>query len=256
MRTVRVLARLVALGFGTTILFALWLVGSGPAALSGRWIAWQATIVQLWARSVARVLALEVRCAQSLGAGGCLLVANHVSYLDVVVLASVLRCGFVAKSEVARWPVIGFLARALGTVFVERDRKRGLPRVAAHMRERLERGGCLALFPEGTSTNGRELRPFRSPLLAPALALGIPVHHASLRYRTPAGEVPAEESVCWWGEMEFLPHFLALLALPRIEAELTLGREPVRARDRKELARRLEHAVAADLGLLLEPHHA
>lgn len=256
MRSARVLGRLAALGAGTTALFALWLAGAGPAALSGRWIAWQARIVQLWARFVARVLALAVRCAQAPGVGGCLLVANHVSYLDVVVLASVLRCGFVAKSQVAHWPVLGFLARALGTVFVEREHKRGLPLVAARMRERLERGGCLVLFPEGTSTNGLELRPFRSPLLAPALALGIPIRHASLRYRTPAGELPAEESVCWWGAMEFLPHFLALLALPRIEAELTLGREPVRARDRKELARRLERAVAADLGLPLEPHHA
>lgn len=249
MRSVRVVARLAVLALGTAGLFALWLAGSGPAVLLGRCVPWRAIVVQLWARFVARVLALEVRCTGTAPRGEFLLVANHVSYLDVVVLAGSLRCGFVAKSEIARWPVIGFLARALGTVFVEREKKRGLPSVAAEMRAWLARGGRLVLFPEGTSTDGRALRPFRSALLAPALELACPVVHAALRYRTPAGEPPAEASVCWWGEMEFLPHFLALLALPRIEAELVLGREPVRASDRKELARLLQHAVACELGL-------
>jgi 1-acyl-sn-glycerol-3-phosphate acyltransferase len=252
----RVIARLFGLGVGTAALFLLWLAGGGLALLAGRTAAWRATVVQLWARFVARVLRLEVSCTGTAPRGGFLLVANHVSYLDVVVLAGALRCGFVAKAEVARWPVIGFLARAMGTVFVERERKRGLPSVAAEMRAWLERGGRLVLFPEGTSTAGHELRPFCSALLAPAVELRMPVHHASLRYRTPAGEAPAAESVCWWGEMEFLPHFLALMALTRIEAELTLGREPVLAGDRKQLARCLEHAVAADLGLPPEPHHA
>ena len=256
MRTLRVVARLVALAAGTAGLFALWLAGAPVAALAARAVAWRARIVQAWAGLVAGVLRLEVRRTGAVPRGGFLLVANHLSYLDVVVLARTLGCGFVAKAEVARWPVIGFLARAMGTVFVERERKRGLPTVAAEMRAWLARGGRLVLFPEGTSTDGRALRPFRSALLAPALELAVPVRHAALRYRTPAGEAPAEASVCWWGEMEFLPHFLALLALPRIEVELALGPAPVRARDRKELARNLERAVAADLGLPLEPLHA
>jgi 1-acyl-sn-glycerol-3-phosphate acyltransferase len=253
---VRVGARLGALGVGTAALFALWSAGAGLAWGLGRSVAWRARVLQFWARFMGRVLALEVRCAGVPPRGGFLLVANHLSYLDVVVLAGALRCGFVAKSEVARWPVLGFLARSMGTVFVERERKRGLPAVAAEMQAWLARGGRLVLFPEGTSTDGSGLRPFRSSLLAPALALACPVHHAALRYRTPAGETPAEASVCWWGEMAFLPHFLALLALPRIEAELAFGQEPVRADDRKHLARRLEQAVAHDLGLSLEPHHA
>ncbi|MEQ1893580.1 MAG: lysophospholipid acyltransferase family protein, partial [Planctomycetota bacterium] len=114
MKSVRVGARLVALGAGTALFFVLWLVGAVPAAALGHATAWRSTILQLWARSVARVLALKVRCSGTAPRSGFLLVANHVSYLDIVVLAGALRCGFVAKSEVARWPLIGFLARALG----------------------------------------------------------------------------------------------------------------------------------------------
>jgi 1-acyl-sn-glycerol-3-phosphate acyltransferase len=100
------------------------------------------------------------------------------------------------------------------------------------------------LFPEGTSTSGRDVLAFRPALLAPAAELGLPVRHAALAYATPPGTPPAPDSVCWWGDAAFAGHFLRLLGLPWIEARVAFGAEPIAAADRKLLATRLQRAVA------------
>jgi 1-acyl-sn-glycerol-3-phosphate acyltransferase len=140
----------------------------------------------------------------------------------------------------------------MGTLFVERENKRGLPRLEARMERALAAGRTLVLFPEGTSTSGTTVRPFHSALLAPAVELGLAVHHATLRYRTAPGERPAEQTVCWWGEMTFAAHLLDLLRLPGFEAELEFGSQALFDTDRKRLTRRLHAEVARRLAPALE----
>ena len=101
------------------------------------------------------------------------------------------------------------------------------------------------LFPEGTSSGGDQVLPFRPSLLEPAARGGLPVAHASLRYISPEGFPPASESICWWRDMPFGSHVLSLLRLPRIRAEVRFGPELLRGRDRKELAHRLWEATKA-----------
>lgn len=255
MRNVRLVLRASALAAVTATSWLTWVAGSLPALCAGCFEPWRAWIMHLWARAVARVIGLRAHVLGELGSGPCLLVANHLSYVDVVLLAALRPCTFVAKSEIARWPVLGFLARTMGTLFVERENKRGLPRSRAQMERALAAGRTLVLFPEGTSTCGATVLPFHSALLAPAVELGLAVRHATLRYRTAPGERPAEQTVCWWGEMTFAAHLFELLRLPGFEAELELGSQALFDTDRKRLARRLHAEVARRLAPALELSH-
>lgn len=198
---------------------------------------------RIWSRFVLRTLSLSVEVLGLPPRPPFLLVANHLGYLDIPLLATELGGRFVAKSEVRAWPVIGLLARSVSTIFVDRTRRRDVVRVGGSIRQAVAEGDGVVLFPEGTSTDGRAVAPFRSALLAEAAEAGIPVHYASLRYRTPSGEPSAEEAVCWWGDMTFTPHFLRLLSLSSIEATVVFGGEPILSRSRKMLAARLNEAV-------------
>jgi 1-acyl-sn-glycerol-3-phosphate acyltransferase len=245
-RRTRAGARIALLSPWTLCLFLVWLLGAPLALAAGRIARWRARVQQGWARGMCRIVGVRVAVEGPRPRGSCLLVSNHLSYVDVLVLASLFPCAFVAKAQIARWPVVGFLARAMGTLFVEREQKRSLGPLNARLSARLARGEALVLFPEGTSTAGEGVLPFRPALLEPAASLGLAVRHAALRYTTAPGDRPAREAVCWWGDTSFLAHLGALLGLARIEARVRFGAEPVAAADRKELAVRLERAVRAD----------
>ncbi|HKX45760.1 MAG TPA: 1-acyl-sn-glycerol-3-phosphate acyltransferase, partial [Planctomycetota bacterium] len=112
-------------------------------------------------------------------------------------------------------------------------------------RAHLARGHTVVLFPEGTSSRGVEVLPFRPSLLEPAAGGGFPVVPAAVSYRTPAGAPPASRAVCWWGDMTFAGHFVRLLGLPGFDARVAFGSEAPREPDRKVLADNLWQAVRA-----------
>jgi 1-acyl-sn-glycerol-3-phosphate acyltransferase len=173
------------------------------------------------------------------------LVSNHLSYIDVVVLASHVPSVFVSRADVAGWPIIGALCRSADTLFIDRDSKRDVPRVMGQIETILAAGRGVVVFPEGSSTCGAEVLRFRPSLLEAAAAAEFPVSFAALTYRTPSGSVPAHLAVCWWGDMTFGRHLLDLLGLPEIRAGVTFGERPITERNRKELAERLRFAVAS-----------
>jgi 1-acyl-sn-glycerol-3-phosphate acyltransferase len=202
-----------------------------------------AAAFRLWARGTARIVGLRIERHGSAPRGPFFLVANHLSYLDVVVLAASLDASFVAKSDVAGWPVIGRLGRAVGTIFVDRTRKRDLLRVLPLLERRLRAGGGVVLFPEGTTSDGSRVLRFRSPLFAAAVRTGLPAHVGTLTYATPAGAPHPSHAICWWGDMELLPHLRALLRLPYCTARVELVATPIQAPDRKRLARSARAAI-------------
>ncbi len=202
---------------------------------------------RLWSRLMLRLLGARVETAGVPPRPPFFLVSNHHGYVDIVVISSRLEAVFVSRDDVSRWPVFGWLSRSVGTLYVDREMKRDLPRVAAAMEKVLEEGIGIVLFPEGTSTGGTEPLPFRPSLLEPAVRLGMPAHFAAISYRTGAGLPSAAEAVCWWGEMAFVPHLLRLLRLPGFEARIVFGDAPIVGTDRKSLARSLEGAVRIGL---------
>ena len=242
-RRLRRAARLPALAVWT-LLVAPWtwvlaLFGDGTTRLRGR-------IFRVWCRGVTAILDLRVRVLGAPPAAPFFLVSNHLGYLDIVTLGSVLPAVFVSKAEVARWPVMGVLAKGVNTVFVDRGRRRDLTRVNARLDALLDRAEGVVVFPECTSTDGGGVLPFRPGLLEPAVRRRRAVSHAALAYVTAPGEPPASQAVCWWGDMTFGPHFLGLLGLAGLEATIRFGGQPLWDADRRRLAERLQRAVVQD----------
>jgi lyso-ornithine lipid O-acyltransferase len=179
------------------------------------------------------------------------IVANHVSWLDIFALNAPAPLYFVAKSEVGGWPGIGWLARATGTVFIRRD-----PREAQAQRllfeARLRAGHRLCFFPEGTSTDGRRVLPFKPTLFAAFYAHGLAeilqVQPVTLHYVAPRGQDPRFYG--WWGDMGFGAHLLRVLSAGAQGSVHVVFHPPVPVADlpgRKELARHCEAAIRADL---------
>lgn len=140
--------------------------------------------VAWWADKMLRILGLQIEGPSGRPADGPLLiVANHVSWLDILVLHALCpHARFVSKAGVRHWPVIGSLTLAAGTLFIERESKRDALRVVHHMAEALKAGDTLAVFPEGTTADGHALLPFHANLLQAALAAEVPVQPVALRY--------------------------------------------------------------------------
>lgn len=216
---------------------------------------WRRPIQVLWCRIVCRLAGLRVRVVGSPHrAGPTLYVSNHVSYLDIAVLSRHLDAAYVAKSEVAGWPLFGIIARLTGTIFVSRRPAEALAQRET-VRAHLGAGGNLLLFPEGTSTDGSGVAPFRAPLFDIAGISGsgacVHVQPISIAYtRALDGTLltgPHRDLYCWHGDMTLVPHLLRMLGLGG--AEVVLRYHPVvlpaEFPSRKALARHCQHQVAA-----------
>ncbi len=208
-------------------------------------LAWRRSVFRLWARVVCLVLGVRVHSSGEPPEPPFLLVSNHLGYIDIAVLASVVPARFVAKAEVRRWPLVGWLCLGADTIFVDRASRGDVVRVERDMVSALEEGDGVILFPEGTSGRGDEVMPFKPPLLAWPARTGTPVYVAALSYSTPEDEPAPDMSVAWWGSMSFFRHLIRMLQLSRIQARVQFGSEPVSGDDRKVLAGELRSEVAA-----------
>ena len=227
--------------------FAVWGVGALLTLVMPplfRW--WRHWAMRAWASGVALIIGMRVRTIGRPPDRPFLLVSNHLSYLDVIVFASRLGGTFVAKHDVRSWPGLGTLAAASGTIFVRRDIKRDAVRVAGVIESRWKRGNGVIFFPEGTSSGGAEVLPLKPALFAFAARSSVPVHHACLSYRTPLEEPPADQSVCWWGDMTFGRHVIDVFRVRRFEATIVFGDAPIVDTDRKRLAERLREGMVRD----------
>jgi 1-acyl-sn-glycerol-3-phosphate acyltransferase len=200
-------------------------------------------------RLVCRVLGIRVDVTgETPGKGPLLIVSNHVSWLDIVVLSTVAPVSFVAKREVNSWPFFGSLARLQRTVFIDRDRRLGTGSSRDSMRQRLQAGDILVLFPEGTSSDGRHVLPFKSSFFGAAEIEGVLVQPVSIVYRGHRN-LPMNRRLmpfyAWYGDMDLAPHLLEALAMGPVEvavichSPLSLGGEL----NRKALARHAEKEV-------------
>jgi lyso-ornithine lipid O-acyltransferase len=170
-----------------------------------------------------------------------LLVSNHLSYLDVLAISAVTPAVFVAKSEIRRWPVFGWCAALAGTVFVERERRMNVGAVNREIQEALADGALVVIFPEGTSSNGQNILPFKSSLLEPATKPGQPLFICRLGYEIEDGD--ASDEVCWWGDQIFFPHLLNLLSKRKVRATVRFGQFQGQFSNRKELALELHEEI-------------
>jgi 1-acyl-sn-glycerol-3-phosphate acyltransferase len=195
-----------------------------------------------WARALLEMLGVRLDAGALRVLPGSLVVANHISWLDAVALHALLPAAVVAKSEARRWPLIGRMLERNDTLFVERRACRTLLQVNAEIAARLARGESVAVFPEGTTTDGARLLPFRPALFQPAVAGGHPVRPLALAYRDGAGSRCAEAA--YIGDMNLWQSLCAIAALPALTLEIrACGLISTRGLRRREAARLARIAV-------------
>jgi 1-acyl-sn-glycerol-3-phosphate acyltransferase len=176
-----------------------------------------------------------------------LVVANHLSYLDIVILSAAMPCFFVSKVEVDGWPFFGEAARSGGTIFLDRASRSSASRAAEQISQRLQLSIPVLLFPEGTSTDGRRLLRFHARLIDPATSAGAPITAAAIRYVIQDGT--EERDLCWFGDEQFLTHLWKVLGKTGFSAEVRFGEPRVYA-DRRAAAAATHAEIQAmrDLG--------
>lgn len=155
-----------------------------------------------------------------------LIVSNHLSYIDVLILASRLPTCFVTSTDIKATPFLGQLAILAGCLFVNRKNKSGLPGEIRELRDALKSGLNVTVFPEATSTNGSEVLRFKRPLFESSVATGKPILPLTINYRTISRQPVYSgnrDVVCWYGDMDFFPHFLTLLEQNEVEVEVVLN---------------------------------
>lgn len=179
--------------------------------------------------------------------GACLVVANHVSWLDVYALNAVDGARSVAKSEVRTWPIAGAIARGFDTFFIVRGSFRDAKRVKDEVARALRAGQRVVVFPEGTTTDGADVGRFHTAFFQAAVDAGVPVQPVAIRYRTPAGA--PDDAAAFVGDMTFVESVRRVLGRPRMVAELTFGPavlpHGLRRRDLAETAHRFVRTVLA-----------
>lgn len=201
-------------------------------------------ITRHWYGTLARILNLGIRESGEPMATVGLTVANHISWLDIVVLGTQAPFDFIAKREVAEWPVVGYLGRRVGTLFVRRGDRDSTLGIAEEMVWRLRQGRRPLLFPEGTSSSGEGVLRFHARLFQPAVLVQVPVQAVAISYR---GE--AARHAPFVGDDEFLPHLWRLLALESIEVDLVFCPPVAPGKfDRAGLAAHTHAQIAEALG--------
>ena len=222
--------------------------------LRGWWLVWrqigswteeqQAQVVQGWSQQLLGIMGITVQVhGQPPAAGPVLLVSNHLSWLDIPAIHAARNCRFVAKADIRHWPLVSMLATGCGTLFIERTSRRDAMRVVHQMADALRQGDVLAVFPEGTTGDGRTMLPFHANLLQAALVTNTPAQPVALKFVDTATGQPTY-APSFVGDETLLGSAWRTLSAPPITAIVRFG-EPQRSggRDRREWAVALKDEV-------------
>ena len=203
--------------------------------------------IQKWSKQLLAIFRLKHRVlnAELLPQrGGYLIAANHISWIDIASIQSFLPCRFVAKSEVADWPVFGWMAEQIGTVFIRRESKRHGKEIANQL-ETLLPNEPICIFPEGTSTAGDRVLPFRPNLFESAAQTQVQTFPMTIRYLDQDNQY--SDATAFIGEMTLIDSIIKMLRTKSITVELIFGPSPAIELDRKALAQYCEEQVRSQI---------
>jgi 1-acyl-sn-glycerol-3-phosphate acyltransferase len=221
------------------------------AALAFGWLSpgARAAVIRWWARGLLAALGVRLHVSGAPAQEPGLVVANHISWLDVIAIAAARPALFVCKSEIAAWPGIGWLLKRAGTIFIHRGSFRDVWRVNLELRARLAASQSVAAFPEGTTTEGREVLAFRPALFQPAVERGFPIYPVALAY--------SSDEAAYVGETSFGESLAAVARAPRLEVHLAMlppiNTRGLKRRQAADLARGL--ILARTFGLRMDTAH-
>ncbi|WP_228151586.1 lysophospholipid acyltransferase family protein [Pseudazoarcus pumilus] len=211
---------------------------------------------QRWSARLLAIVGIELRVSGEPLESGALLVANHVSWLDIFVINALTPAAFVSKAEVRSWPAIGWLAAKNDTLFLHRGSRGHARIVSREIGAVLATGQVVALFPEGTTTDGSHVLHFHGALLQPALDARAPIQAVALRYRDAHGHFT--RAPAYWGDMTLMQCIANIVAAPAIVAEVILL-PPVRGEadvDRRALAAALRERIVSQVTLKADAESA
>ena len=209
--------------------------------------------VQAWALQFLALWGIHLRVlGQPVSNGPALMVANHISWLDILVIHAARHCRFVSKSDIRDWPLVGMLATGAGTLYIERTSRKDALRMVKDMASAMRLGDVVAVFPEGTTSDGQRLLPFHGNLVQSALNVGVPIVPVGLRYVDPDGE--PSHAAAFVGDTTFLASVWRITAHPKliVEVHVMPAIEPAPGLTRQHVAREARAAIAARLGLPLD----
>lgn len=203
--------------------------------------------IRWWSAKMLRVLGLTLQVEGTFKPGAKLIVANHVSWLDILAVHAVCpEARFVSKADVQRWPLVGRLVASADTLYIERERKRDALRVVHQIAEALQRGDTVAAFPEGTTGDGETLLPFHANLLQAAIAHATPVQPVALRYSDATHAV--SRAAQWLGDTTLAGSLWKLARADRLVVRVrVLPPEGTAHADRRALAEHLRTLIAGAL---------
>lgn len=206
--------------------------------------------IRRWSRQLLGLCGVQLVCRQSAATPTrCLIIANHISWLDTFVINAVQPCRFVAKSDIRSWPCIGWLCAKTGTIFISRSKLSDVRRIFQGLVDSIQAGERVAFFPEGTTAAQGQLLPFHANLFEAAIDAGVPVQAYALRYLDAHGKYHAATDFI--GEMTLMESVLAILRAGAIRAELIqLPAIPTLGAHRRELAAASRQAIAGTLAEL------
>ena len=206
-------------------------------------------ILKTWSRQLLDILNIGIRTEGQWpvrGEGGYLVVANHVSWLDIFVLNTIYPSRFIAKTEVRNWPLIGWLCKRSNTIFIERALRQDAASINQQISLLLEQGVCVGLFPEGTTTDGKQVGHFHSALIQPAIDAGAMLCPIALRYQDEAGK--QSSTAAFTGEVTLSRSIWRILRSPRFDALLVFTPALATAgENRRVLARAAQAAISQGL---------
>lgn len=240
MRKIRATIRFTLFFVLTIGLYSLWFL---TVIFIPNKIYWRQLIFKLWSKGFVRIARMKVEVIGSAPKPPFFLVCNHLSYVDIPALRYVADGIFVAKGEIRDWFLAGRIVRDMGNIYINRQKNRDIPRAGKEIIDRLDSGEGVMIFPEGTSTKGEEVLPFNSSFLEFAARTDLPVSYCSISYKTPTGEMPASEAVCWWDDTVFINHMFRMFSVKEFTAVITFGEMPVANPNRKKLAQELHEKV-------------
>ena len=204
--------------------------------------------IRWWSAGLLQAIGMTLKVSGTPSAGATLLVANHISWIDIAALhAAAPHARFVSKADVLRWPLLGWMIRSAGTLFIERERKRDAVRVVHAMAQALRAGDTVAVFPEGTTGTGPELLPFHANLLQAAVATGTPVQPVVLRFADASQAHSA--AVVYIGQTTLLQSMWRVASARGLHAHVELLPSVASAdTDRRALAAHLHALIQERLG--------
>ena len=227
-RSIRLLLLAIHVLWGCCLLW--WVVGPDPEQRSAQ--DWR--VINGWMWRLCRLLGLRIRCVGKVADSPVLLVANHISWHDIVVIQSLAPTGFIAKHEIRSWPIIGWMAYRGNTLFIRRGQRESFQQIKRDMMQRLSNQQSLVVFPEGCTSAGESVLPFRSRLYEPAIEVDVPIQAVAIHYHS--ADMPLK-GLAFVDNESFLRHAIRVLGAKTIDVTVHFC-EPVVAaqRQRRELA--------------------